>query len=329
MEENMFGAQKKEMMVYVIMGFLEAGKTSLIKDLLQDELFDDHSKTLILACEDGEEEYDSSFLSKSLAVVEFIEEEELFCGAEITKRLKKHRPDRIMIEYNGMWQTKHIPELYDDLEELFFDREVIFQTVDVMNDETFSLYMKNMPSLMVEQFRMAEMIIDNRCTVEKTNKLAVRGTVKSVNPRAQIIYESEDDAFYEMEEEMPFDIHAEIIEVSPDDYGLWYVDMMEHPEVYQGKTLQMDGLIQKPKTLPKGFVVFGRMAMTCCADDVQYMGFLCKGDDWSKFSDKQYVRVTARFEFKYMKEYGEEGPVFYAEDIASAEKPKEEMVYFN
>lgn len=325
----MYGQPIGEMMVYVIMGFLEAGKTSLIKDLLQDELFDDKQKTLILACEDGEEEYEEAFLKSSLVAVEFIEDEESFSGKVIQKFLKKHRPDRIIIEYNGMWPTKHIPELYDDLEEIFFDREVIFQTIDVVNDETFSLYMKNMPSMMVDQFRVAEMIIDNRCTVEKTNKLAVRGSVKAVNPRAQIVYESSDDAFYEMEEQMPFDIRADIIEISSDDYGLWYVDMLERPKVYDGKTMKVTGLIQKPPTVPKGFVVFGRMAMTCCADDVQYMGFLCKGDDWSAYRQGQYVTITARFEFKYMKEYGEEGPVFYAEEIEPAEKPTEELVYFN
>jgi uncharacterized membrane protein YcgQ (UPF0703/DUF1980 family) len=324
----MFGRKKEEMMVYVIMGFLEAGKTSLIRDLLTDELFDDNAKTLILACEEGEEEYEQELLEKTGAVCEYIEDEESFQGKIIEKFLKKHRPDRIIIEYNGMWPTSHIPELYDELEEICFDREVIFQTITVANDETFSLYMKNMPSMMVDHFRVSEMIIVNRCTLQ-TSKAAVRGSVKAVNPRAQIVYESEDDAFYEMKEELPFDIHAEVVEVAADDFGLWYIDMLDHPENYTGKTMRIAGLIQKPPGLPKGFAVFGRYAMTCCADDVQYMGFLCKADDWSAFSNKQYVTVTARFEYKYMKEYGEEGPVFYAEEIAPADKPKEELVYFN
>lgn len=324
----MFGKQKKEMMVYVIMGMLEAGKTSLIKDLLEDDLFDDQAKTLILACEDGEEEYEEEFLAKTGTACEFIEDEESFQGKIIQKFLKKHHPDRIIIEYNGMWPTKHIPELYDDLEEICFDREVIFQTIDVANDETFSLYMKNMPSMMVDQFRVAEMIIVNRCTVE-TSKSAIRGSVKAVNPRAQIVYESEDEAFYEMKEEMPFDVNAEVVEISPDDFGMWYIDMLDHPETYEGKTLRVIGLIQKPPGLQPGFVVFGRFAMTCCADDIQYMGFLCKADDWSEFKNKDYVQITARFEYKYMPEYEEEGPVFYAEEVQKAEKPQEELVYFN
>lgn len=324
----MYGREKKEMMVYVILGMLEAGKTSLIKDLLEDELFEDKSKTLILACEDGEEEYDEEILTKTGAACEFVEDETSFCGKVIRKFLKKHRPDRIIIEYNGMWPTKHIPELYDDLEEICFDREVIFQTIDVANDETFSLYMKNMPSMMVDQFRMAEMIIVNRCTLE-TSKTSIRGSIKAVNPRAQIVYESEDDAFYEMREEMPFDTNADVVEVSPDDFGLWYIDMIDHPETYLGKTLQVIGMIQKTPGLTPGFVVFGRYAMTCCADDIQYMGFLCKADDWSGYQNKDYVRITARFEYKYMPEYDEEGPVFYADEVEPAEKPKEELVYFN
>lgn len=216
----MFGKRKEEMMVYVVMGFLEAGKTSLVRDLIVDDMFDDKIKTLILACEEGEEEYEEADLKKGCAVCEYIEDEESFNGKVIQKFLKKHRPDRIIIEYNGMWSAAKIPELYDELEEICFDREVIMQTLDVVNDETFSLYMKNMPSLMVEQFKVAEMIIVNRCTVENTKKSAIRGSVKAVNPRAQIVYESEDDAFYEMKEEMPFDVNADVIEVNEGDFGL-------------------------------------------------------------------------------------------------------------
>lgn len=227
-----------------------------------------------------------------------------------------------------MWPVKHIPQIYDELEDICFDSEVVFQTLAVVNDETFALYMKNMPSMMVEHFKVSQMVIINRCNLE-TNKRAIRGSIKAVNPSAQIVYESEDDAFYEMKEEMPFDINADVINIEDDDFGLWYIDMTEHQENYNGKTLKVTGMIQKAPGLPKEFVVFGRFAMTCCADDVQYMGFLCKADSWKEYKNKQYVTVTARMEYKYMKEYGEEGPVFYAEEVEEAEKPKEELVYFN
>ena len=324
----MFNRKKKEMMVYVILGFLEAGKTSLIRDLVTDDMFDGNAKTLILACEEGEEEYTQEVLQKGLSACEYIEDEDSFNGKIFEKFLKKHRPDRLIIEYNGMWPVKHIPQIYDELEDICFDSEVVFQTLAVVNDETFALYMKNMPSMMVEHFKVSQMVIINRCSPE-TNKRAIRGSIKAVNPSAQIVYESEDDAFYEMKEEMPFDINADVINIEDDDFGLWYIDMTEHQENYNGKTLKVTGMIQKAPGLPKEFVVFGRFAMTCCADDVQYMGFLCKADSWKEYKNKQYVTVTARMEYKYMKEYGEEGPVFYAEEVEEAEKPKEELVYFN
>ncbi|MCI8746914.1 MAG: GTPase [Lachnospiraceae bacterium] len=324
----MFNRKKKEMMVYVILGFLEAGKTSLIRDLVTDDMFDGNAKTLILACEEGEEEYTQEVLQKGLSACEYIEDEDSFNGKIFEKFLKKHRPDRLIIEYNGMWPVKHIPQIYDELEDICFDSEVVFQTLAVVNDETFALYMKNMPSMMVEHFKVSQMVIINRCSLE-TNKRAIRGSIKAVNPSAQIVYESEDDAFYEMKEEMPFDINADVINIEDDDFGLWYIDMTEHQENYNGKTLKVTGMIQKAPGLPKEFVVFGRFAMTCCADDVQYMGFLCKADSWKEYKNKQYVTVTARMEYKYMKEYGEEGPVFYAEEVEEAEKPKEELVYFN
>ena len=324
----MFNRKKKEMMVYVILGFLEAGKTSLVRDLVTDDMFDGNAKTLILACEEGEEEYTQEVLEKGLAACEYIEDEDSFNGKVFEKFLKKHRPDRLVIEYNGMWPVKHIPQIYDELEDICFDSEVIFQTLAVVNDETFALYMKNMPSMMVEHFKVSQMVIINRCSLE-TNKRAIRGSIKAVNPSAQIVYESEDDAFYEMKEEMPFDINADVINIEDDDFGLWYIDMTEHQENYNGKTLKVTGMIQKAPGLPKEFVVFGRFAMTCCADDVQYMGFLCKADSWKEYKNKQYVTVTARMEYKYMKEYGEEVPVFYAEEVEEAEKPKEELVYFN
>lgn len=324
----MFNRKKKEMMVYVILGFLEAGKTSLIRDLVTDDMFDGNAKTLILACEEGEEEYTQEVLQKGLSACEYIEDEDSFNGKIFEKFLKKHRPDRLIIEYNGMWPVKHIPQIYDELEDICFDSEVVFQTLAVVNDETFALYMKNMPSMMVEHFKVSQMVIINRCSLE-TNKRAIWGSIKAVNPSAQIVYESEDDAFYEMKEEMPFDINADVINIEDDDFGLWYIDMTEHQENYNGKTLKVTGMIQKAPGLPKEFVVFGRFAMTCCADDVQYMGFLCKADSWKEYKNKQYVTVTARMEYKYMKEYGEEGPVFYAEEVEEAEKPKEELVYFN
>lgn len=324
----MFNRQK-EMTIYVIMGLLEAGKTSLIKDLLQTDLYDPKKTHLILACEEGEEEYEPSFLSKTGSVCEDIEKKEDLTGEHVMPLLKKYDPDDIIIEYNGMWLTDQIPQFYQQITDICFDRDVYIQTITVMNDETFGMYMKNMSSFMTDQFRISQLIIDNRCSVAKTDRRAVRGSIKAVNPRAQISFESEDDAFYDMKEELPYDMKADVIDVPQDEFGTWYVDMVDNVENYKGRTLKLRGIIQKPKGLPEGYAVLGRRVMTCCAQDIQFMGFMVRYDNWDKIPDKKFAAVTAKMDFKYMPEYEEEGPVFYADDVEVEEPPKDDMVYFN
>ena len=46
--------------VYAFTGFLDAGKTKFIQETLEDERFNTGERTLVLICEEGEEEYDLS-----------------------------------------------------------------------------------------------------------------------------------------------------------------------------------------------------------------------------------------------------------------------------
>ena len=133
----------------------------------------------------------------------------------------------------------------------------------------------------------------------------------------------------EFEEELPFDINADVIEISDVDYGIWYIDAMDHPEKYAGKTLKYKGMVYKNARLPKGYFVPGRMAMTCCADDTAFIGFLCKSSHADELKNKQWVTITAKAYVEKRAEYsGENGVVLRATHITSAEKPEEELVYF-
>ena len=50
--------------VYLFTGFMDSGKTSLITQTLQENDFGIGSHSLIIACEDGDEEYDEEALAK-------------------------------------------------------------------------------------------------------------------------------------------------------------------------------------------------------------------------------------------------------------------------
>ena len=94
--------------VYIINGFLESGKTEFINFTLDQPYFQISGKTLLLLCEEGEVEYDPYVLKRSKTVVETIEEEADFTVEKMVELEKKHRPERIIIEYNGMWKFRDL-----------------------------------------------------------------------------------------------------------------------------------------------------------------------------------------------------------------------------
>ena len=313
----------QEIPVYLFTGFMDSGKTTLIKETLFENDFGGDNRTVIIVCEDGDEEYDEAKLNTINAKVAMIEEQEDFTTETLQKIQETYKPEQIFIEYNGTWDIATL------LETKMPDGWVIVQSLATVDATTFEMYLANMRAMIMEQLFKADVVIFNRCD-DNTPKGKFRRAVKAQNRPAQIVYERADGTIDESaDEELPFDINADVIDITDADYAIWYMDCLDNPKKYEGKKVSFLALVYNPDKLKKGIFVPGRFAMTCCADDVQYMGFLCKADDWSEFKAKQYVTVTARFEYKFMKEYGEEGPVFYAEQVEAAEKPKEELVYFN
>ena len=313
-----------EIPVYVFMGFLESGKTTFIKDTLQDEEFITGDPILLISCEQGEVEYDLEELKRcNISFVE-VEEKEALKADFYAECQKKYKPKKVMIEYNGMWT----PEAMSS--ELMPKRWQLVQVITTVAAPTFELYLNNMRSLMMTHFTDADMVIFNRCNGE-TRKPALRKSIKAVNRRAQIYFESEDGMpDVEVEEEMPFDINAPIIELDDDDYGLWYLDAVDNPQKYVGKKIRFKAVVYKSPKLPKGCFVPGRFAMTCCEDDIGFIGFVCKCESnmIAPYNVREWIYVTAEIACEYQKDYEGEGPVLYAEKIEKAEAPEEDLVYF-
>ena len=321
------GKKEMEIPVYVFMGFLESGKTSFIQDTLEEDYFNKGERTLLFACEEGMEEYDEELLKKTNTTLVYVEEEEDFNKDFLISKVLQYYPDRVIIEYNGMWSVERMMTEMDDTPLL------VFQTIVTVNGETFDLYMNNMRSLAVEMYKIAEMVIINRCTAEMP-RATWRRSIKAVNRRAQVLFESvDDDDMGEEDDTLPFNIEGDEIHLEDEDYGIWFVDAMERPEVYDGKTMVMKTRVFKSIRLPKGCFVPGRHAMTCCADDIQFIGYLChtnhaKSSTIKSLKNKMWVNLTAEVRIEYNKEYGEEGPVLYAKRVEAAEPPVDELVYF-
>ncbi len=305
--------------VYVINGFLESGKTEFIAFTLDQPYFRIKGKTLILLCEEGEVEYDQKLLTRSRSVVEVIDEEEDFNPAYLIELEKKHKPDRILIEYNGMWNYKNMKLPW---------HWRIEQQITTIDGSTFPMYYTNMRSLLAEMVRKSELIIFNRC--DGISDLNVyRRNIKAVNPSAEVIFEDANGEIDEIfEEDLPYDLNQEIIELDNTGYGIWYLDCMDHLERYLGKKIQFTARVLIPERCPDGYFVPGRLAMTCCADDMAFLGYACQYDGAGSLKQKEWVRVTATVSREYWEDYKGEGPMLHAISVEKTKAPKEEIISF-
>ena len=305
--------------VYIINGFLESGKTEFIAYTLSQPYFKIPGRTLLILCEEGENEYDPALLKKSKTIVELIEDEADFAPDRLLELDKKYRPERIIVEYNGMWNFKNmrLPVAW-----------TVEQQITIINAATFPTYFTNMKSLLAEMLRKSEMIIFNRCDGIKELSNYKRN-VKAINQSADIIFEGKDGEINElMEEELPYDVKAETIALDNTGYGVWYLDELDHPDRYEGKKIRYIAMVMRPQGFRKNMFVPGRMAMTCCAQDMAFLGYACEYADAPSLKEKEWVEVTAIVRTKNIPEYQEAGPVLEAVSVTRAAKPEKEVIDF-
>ena len=306
--------------VYVINGFLESGKTEFISFTLAQPYFQIKGKTLLLLCEEGENEYDEALLQRSRTEVELIEEESDFTPENLTNLEKKHKPERIIIEYNGMWNYKNakLPWYWK-----------IEQQITTIDGSTFPMYYTNMRSLLAEMIRGSEMIIFNRCDTVRDQLNTYKRNIKAVNAQADVIFEDSNGEIDEIfEEDLPYDLNQETIVLDNQGYGIWYLDAMDHLERYIGKKLEFVAMVLKPENFPANYFVPGRMAMTCCADDMAFLGFACEYAATDELKEKSWVKVTAAVAKEYWPDYEGEGPVLHGIKVETVEEPENPIISF-
>ncbi|MBC5685384.1 GTPase [Roseburia sp. NSJ-9] len=314
-----------EIPVYFFTGFMDSGKTTLIQETLFENGFaEDDDRILIIACEDGDVEYDTEKLKTINASVATIDTEAEFNTEHLQEIADQYRPDVVFVEYNGTWGVGEVYEM--ELPKNW----VIVQSLATVDATTFEMYMANMRSMMMEQFFQAEVVIFNRCD-DNTPKSKFRGNIKAVNRPAQIVYERADGTIDDREEELPFDINADVIEISDADYALWFMDCMENPKKYDGKKVHFLGLVYNPKDgkLKRGVIVPGRFAMTCCVEDITFLGMMCKTGMENTPEHRSWIDLTARIKVEFAREYKGKGPILYPIEMKPAEKPQDELVYFS
>lgn len=312
-----------EVPIYLITGFLEAGKTSFLNFTISQDYFQIDEPTLLINTEEGDEEYDEKELLKYHTLLENIEEKEDFSYDTLRTFQRKNNPSRVIIEFNPLWDV-------DKLWQMKFPRGWgIVQQIVIIDAGTFTVYQKNMQSLFGAMGRNADMVLFNRASSDMP--LAnFRRNFKASNPAVDVQFVSSDnepiDAF---QDSVPYDLNADVIDVEDIDYGIFFVDMQDHPERYDGKKVRFKGRVLRSREGDADYFMPARQVMTCCAADMQYMGYLCKSKFTSKLKQGTWITITAKVGYEYVPMAKDTEPVFHAIKIESAEKPEPEVVSFN
>lgn len=309
--------------VYLMTGFLDSGKTRFLQETLADKKFFENKKdiTLVLQCEAGEEELDPSGFAGQNVYCEYIDSERKINKDKLSALQGKYNATRVLVEYNGMW---NIGDLVNALPDGWF----ILQEMTFADASTYEVFNANMRNLTVDKLQNTDLIVFNRCE-EDTDYTALHKIVRGISRKADIVYERTDGqlSYDEIEDPLPFDKESDIIDISDRDYALFYRDLSEDIESYDGKTVKFLGVVKRNGKLPKSGFVIGRPVMTCCVADIAFSGLYCE-DGGEKVETEQWIVLTAKISIKYSGVYGSKGPVLNSIDIKPAAEPENPVATF-
>lgn len=308
--------------VYVFTGFLDSGKTKFIQETLEDPRFNAGERTLLLVFEEGEEEYDFSSYPHQNVYMEVLDQQTVTSG-ELKALAKKHKAQRVVAELNGM-------QLVGDLYTRFPEEWVVAQEVMFADATTIMAYNANMRNLVMDKLMGGQMVVFNRLQPGE-DTMELHKLVRAANRRMDILYDYLDGttAFDEVIDPLPFDIQASVIEIADPDYALWYRDVTEEPEKYNGKTVCFKGQVAMLRRDRDNMFAPGRFVMTCCVDDIQFCGIPCRFDGSKALKPRSWVQVKAKVTAeKHYLYQGETGPVLTAISVIPTDPATEEVATF-
>ena len=310
------------MPVYLFTGFLESGKTKFIQETLEDKRFCNKEKTLLLVCEEGEEEYAPEQFATDTVVIRVLEGQEQLTTEDLTKWAQETKADRVVIEYNGMW-------LLDALYAAMPEGWVVYQEFMFADAGTFLSYNGNMRQLVYDKLKSCELVVFNRFKPDM-DKMEFHKVVRAASRRADIAYESTDGkvVYDDIEDPLPFDLNAPVIEIGDADFAEWYRDLGETPANYEGKTVRFKCRALKRSKMPANTFIVGRHVMTCCVEDIQFAALVCQWDKADSVQDDSWMILTAKLNFKFNKAYGRKGPVLSYVSHELCEAPEQPVATF-
>ena len=311
-----------EVPVYLFTGFLEAGKTSFIKETMSDPNFNDEKKQyLVITCEEGEVEFEDGEFPDNVHFSSF-DDVQLLTSDRLNAMAKRAGADIVVVEYNGMW---NVDAFYNALPQNW----MVYQEIMIADSSTIISYNANMRQLVVDKLTSCEMVVFNRFKPEY-DKMALHKIVRGISKRANICYEDLEGEieFDDIEDPLPFDINADVIVIEDKDYAYFYRDLTENLEEYIGKTVHFKGIAAADARLPEKNIVLGRHIMTCCEDDIAYSGVACVLPEKLDVKTRDWLEITAKIEFKKHYVYRGKGPVLMVSEVKRCDPIEQALAVF-
>ena len=315
-------SKTKDVPVYLFTGFLEAGKTKFIQETLEDRRFCNGERTLLLVCEEGEEEYAPDQFADKSVFIRIVEEQSQLTSENLSRWVSETKAERVVIEYNGMWM---LDLLYSAMPEGW----MVYQEFLFADSTTFLSYNSNMRQLVYDKLKSCELVVFNRFN-GTMDKMDYHKIVRAVSRRCDIAYEYVGGKveYDDIQDPLPFDLNAPIVEIGDDDYAEWYRDMSEEPKKYEGKTVRFKCRALVRKKLPEKTFIVGRHVMTCCVEDIQFAGLVCQWEGADTVQDDSWMILTAKINFKFNRAYGKKGPVLTYVDSVLCQAPEQAVATF-
>ena len=315
-------SNQRDVPVYLFTGFLEAGKTKFIQETLQDKRFCNGERTLLLVCEEGEEEYAPDLFADKSVFIRTIEDASEMTVENLGRLLAETRAERVVIEYNGMW-------LLDLLYSAMPENWMVYQEFMFADATTFLSYNANMRQLVYDKLKSCELVVFNRFRADM-DRMEFHKIVRGASRRSDIAYEYPGGKveYDDIQDPLPFDLDAPVVEIGDDDYAVWYRDLSEEPKKYEGKTVRFRCRALVRQKLPPHCFVVGRHVMTCCVEDIQFAGLVCQWDGAETIADDSWMILTAELHFKFSRAYGKKGPVLTYLSHESCEAPAQDVATF-
>ena len=316
-------SNRKDVPVYLFTGFLEGGKTKFIQETLEDRRFCNGEKTLLLVCEEGEEEYAPEQFASDTVQIRVVEDQD-----SLTRRTWRNgwpRPGP-----SGWWWSTTACGCWMCSTNAMPEGWMVYQEFMFADSATFLSYNSNMRQLVYDKLKSAELVVFNRFDEKTMDKMAFHKIVRGASRRADIAYEGKNGkvVYDDIEDPLPYDLNAPIVEIGDEDFALFYRDMADEPKKYEGKTVRFKCRCLVRKKLPANCFVVGRHVMTCCVEDIQFAALVCQWDKANTVKDDSWMILTAKVEFKFHRAYNRRGPVLSYISAESCEAPEQPVATF-